>query len=122
MSITVKEIEGIVRNTPLNENETIVDLLYDIDKAVSDISYFEAYWRHKSECPFARGNLVIDITYKDDSIMCIKLLYETTPEQLCAFMHPLMIRFPNYEKEIKAFKSRAVLDFAEAQSKMEDKH
>lgn len=63
---------------------------------------FSIHWYHRSavDCPYGRGNAIIDIELKNGSIFCIKLPLETTKEQILNFIKPISEKLNNKTNRI----------------------
>lgn len=87
--IKIKEVSGMVLNRLLTENDSIEND-FDIEMMAAVIKDINVYWRNKEECPFRRGNLVVDLILDNDQIFCIKLPYETSRPEIDRYLTPLL--------------------------------
>lgn len=89
--IEIQEVNGVTRQSIPKENETIfTDFNQDLFKKAVDIT---CYYRPKEECPFNRGNWMIDIVTSNEMsfrIMCIRLPKEMTEDQVMKYSKPLI--------------------------------
>lgn len=87
-SISAQEVECSVRHTVPKDGETIEEII-NLDVVLKEGHSVNWYRRPPEDCPFARGNKIIDIHFKNGSILCIKLPLETTDEQVKKYLEPL---------------------------------
>ncbi len=90
-NISIKEVEvpGFTRSEIPEGNETIAND-FNLDELLiisKEISY---YYRAPEDCPFNRGNWILDIEFKNGQLMCFKYPKEMTEEQFVAFIKPLL--------------------------------
>lgn len=97
--IVIKEVEAYNRNSMPKENETIADDM-QINNIVPLAKEVRVYRRDKKACPKNRGNVVIDITFKDNRILCFKLPLEMTDDHVLKFIKPLMDKLDAYKKSL----------------------
>ena len=75
--------------------ETVLDLI-DVDYLINEcgVTQFTSYRRHKRDCPFARGNCIIDfMDYDDDTVLCLKFPYQWTDDNMLDAMVGLHDKF-----------------------------
>jgi hypothetical protein len=92
MELIVQEIVGRHYDEPIQDNETINDFL-DIDAVVKVASSIAYYLRYKQDCPYGRGNWILDIYCKNDEIVMLKFPKDMTEERFALFLKPLIDRF-----------------------------
>lgn len=86
-TMQIKGVDCLVRNTPLDKDENILDLLLLHDIEVIAI---EIHLRNKVDCPFNRGNWIIDLTFKDGSMVCLKLNKDISENDVMNYCKPLI--------------------------------
>jgi hypothetical protein len=94
MELKVTKVDCFNRDSIPDENETIADDL-NFDELVKNIKSMNIYFRYPRDCPFARGNWLIDLQFKDGGLLCLKLPKEMTEEKVHKFCHPLIDYFKN---------------------------
>lgn len=95
--IKAQNVPCLDRDSVPDENESIATD-FEIDLFFPIISKVRGYLRTKEECPFARGNWIIDITFNHSDIFCIKLPIEMTEENFLKYSKPLMDKFKNNQE------------------------
>jgi len=88
------EIYSINRSSAPLPNETIKDDM-DIEGLLKLFKTYKVYSRSKEECPFHRGNWVIDFFTPDNSTIpgfCVKLPAYMTEEEVLKWLEPLKNR------------------------------
>jgi hypothetical protein len=88
MDISGKEVSCLNRLSVPKEGENILDdtNLRDFIKEIED---YVVYFRDPIDCPFARGNWIIDIKFKDGEMFCMKLPKEMDVDQVMDWVRPL---------------------------------
>lgn len=94
MGIDILEVSGLVRTEVPGDGETIATD-FDINQMAPDIKEVCMYYRSKEDCPFGRGNLILDITHQDGGIFCIKFPFEMTEQHLMDYIKPLVDEINN---------------------------
>lgn len=90
MRATIKKVNSIVRHTIPSPDENISEIL-DIDEIlIIGIKQIIIWPRGKEECPFGRGNWLIDIHFNNEEIYCIKLPLEMDEDKVLDFAKPLI--------------------------------
>lgn len=92
MEVICRRVEGYVVHDIPCESETISDGL-DLDKFIGNIQEYSVYKITKEECLFGRGNMILDIAFKDGLIVSLKYPIEMTGEQMDNFIRPLREKF-----------------------------
>jgi hypothetical protein len=87
INIKLRKVDGMTRGSVPDEGVTIFD---DFDFDIDSIDYFDIYLREPQDCPFGRGNWLIDIYSKDDRLLCIRLPMEMSESQVFAYAKPLI--------------------------------
>ncbi len=90
MGITLKEAHCLNRDSIPEEGETISDDGIDVDSLIKQTTYIEYYFRKPEECPFGRGNWIVDMHFKAGGILCFKYPKEMTEDRLLCFLKPLI--------------------------------
>src|ERR1017187_2120383 len=88
--IRIKEVEGYVRDTIPDDDETIYD---GIEFVVKNMVEVRIYKRTPSECPLHRGNWICDIKFTDGQMICFKVPLDMTVEQIRRYFKPLIDDF-----------------------------
>jgi hypothetical protein len=96
MKVKIQKVDGWHQDTIPEENETIEDSIY-LDELMTVLKSVSFYLRPARDCPFGRGNWVVDLTLKDDNIICIKYPIEMTDTELRRFLKPLLDRLISHE-------------------------
>jgi hypothetical protein len=89
MDIIFGEVNCCNRLSILEKDESILTDFPGSEKVIKYLSY---YFRSPEDCPFGRGNWIIDLFSERDNqipIICIKLPKEMTKEQVKQFIKPL---------------------------------
>lgn len=93
MEIAIQKVDGIViHDVPTDKIDTWVN--FDV-LPFRHIQSIQVYSRSKEECPFNRGNWVVDIIFDDGRIMALKLPLKMSKKQVHIFCEPLMKRWKN---------------------------
>lgn len=88
MKIIGEKVECSNRYEIPLEGETIADD-FKIELMLPHIDTVNYYLRKQEECPFNRGNWIIDIRFIEGNLFCIKLPKEMTEENVIKFIKPL---------------------------------
>jgi hypothetical protein len=86
MQITGENVDCLNRNNVPDKHETIMEVIDKVDDVIS----IDIYLRESIDCPFGRGNWLIDVRFKDKSLVCIKLPKEMSQEAVNAYCQPLL--------------------------------
>lgn len=86
MISNLKKVDCFLRESIPTNQETI---LTDFDIKPENIVSLKVYFRSPQDCPFGRGNWIIDAVNIQNKVECIKLPKEMTEEQVLAFIKPL---------------------------------
>lgn len=85
-----KSVDCILIDEESAKNLDITEV-YNLDKfPIERAVGLYVYLRDERDCPFARGNWMIDIVFDDGEIQCIKLPKEITEEQVNKWLQPLI--------------------------------
>lgn len=85
--IKFQKVDGYVRNTIPEPHENILTYFNFNIPTISEIAI---YLRDPKDCPFRRGNWVIDVCFNDSEVACFKLPKEMEEEQVMHYMKPLL--------------------------------
>ncbi len=89
---TSKEVNCLVRNAIPASGETILD---DFDNfSAHRIKKMTVCYRQPEECPFGRGNAVVDLYFTDGELLCLKLPLDTPQDILYAWLKPILNHLP----------------------------
>lgn len=89
MKLKIQQVDCQVREDIPPENETIEEDFH-LDILVSMIAEINWYFRLPEECPFNRGNWILDITLLDGTLKCFKFRKEMSEERFREFLKPLL--------------------------------
>jgi len=89
MQVIGESVEGFNYKGIPEENETIEDSI-DVDKLIRIIYSTSYYLRSPQECPFGRGNWILDIRTKDGQMYCFRYPKEMSEEQFLKYLQPLL--------------------------------
>lgn len=67
-------------------NETILTDMKINAEAIYDM---KVYFREPEDCPYNRGNWIIDIFFSETDLLCLKLPKEMSKEAVLAYIKPL---------------------------------
>lgn len=98
MRCELHKVNGVNRQSKPRDDQTIATD-FEIDKMIPLIKNIRLYLRQPKDCPFARGNWMIDLYFKDGGIYSIKLPLEMTEKEINDYAKPLIEQF----YEIKHF-------------------
>lgn len=70
-------------------DDVFIDEIVCMDK-IQGLSHVDIYLRNKIDCPFGRGNWIIDIIFKDGQIFSVKLPSQMTEERVKDYCKPLL--------------------------------
>jgi len=90
----IMKVNGMVRDSIPEPHETIEDDFY-LDRIIPVLRDYSVYRRSPEECPFGRGNLVLDMHLKNGEIYAIKFPLSMTRKQLTIYLKPLRKRIEN---------------------------
>ena len=93
------EVYGTNRESIPKENETIEEIL-KINDVLPLITDVVIYLRIPEQCPYNRGNWVIDLGFKNGEIFAIKLPKEMTEEQVVKYAKPLIDKLNEEEQKL----------------------
>ena len=85
----IEEVECSNRKEIPLENETIADD-FEIEKMAPFIKQVSVYLRDSFECPFGRGNWMIDMRFLDGRLFSIKLPKQMKEDDIKKFVQPLI--------------------------------
>jgi hypothetical protein len=86
-------VDCLNRHEIPKKNETIkTDFpeMFTIPHVLESISEVNVYYMSKDECPFNRGNWIIDIVFGGHHIQCIKLPSSMPKDAVDEFIKPLV--------------------------------
>lgn len=89
----IKEVGGFTRRTIPDKSEDIseiVNINHIIDYNL--LRYVHIYLRSPEECPFARGNWMVEMYSSDENITIIRLPKEMQKEEVIRYCDPLLRR------------------------------
>src|ERR1700678_2908926 len=89
MKPTVEKVNCLNRNTVPPEGETIADD-FEIEKMAPLIHDMTIYLRKKEDCPFNRGNWMIDIRLINGALWSLKLPKEMKKAEVMNHVQPLI--------------------------------
>lgn len=89
MKISAQVVDCFNYVDDLEENETIENHV-ELDLLIPYILSFNFYLRSPFDCPFARGNWVIDFYFYDGSLVSFKFPKDITEVRFKEFMQPLI--------------------------------
>ena len=92
MQIIGQEVHCMNCNVTPEDHETIADYM-DIDEVIKHAKDVIWYRREKRDCPFGRGNWIIDLPMKTGEMICAKYPLEMSHEQFLKFIKPLIDAF-----------------------------
>lgn len=98
MKVTMKQVQCFNRHSIPEEGKTIDDDL-NIEDVIKNSKFMDYYFRKPKDCPFGRGNWILDLTLKDGTIISYKYPKEMTEERFLEFLKPLMDRAKQVMKE-----------------------
>lgn len=98
-SISISPVDCLNRSSIPDKSEDIFTDFPDLRSAVELISRVSCYPRSARDCPFGRGNFMIDIYDMDGNIRCIKLPKEMEESHFFDYVRPLMVACR--EKDLK---------------------
>lgn len=92
MQIMGKSVQCFVAERIPRDDEVISDDLRidELMKITNSISY---YFRDPNDCPFGRGNWILDLHLNDGQTWCFKYPIEMTIEHFLNYLKPLLDRF-----------------------------
>lgn len=82
----LRKVDCFVRNSIPSESDNI----NEFDFNPKNIVYMDVYFRKPEDCPFARGNWLVDVYMTDETMVCIKLPKEMSEKQVLSYVKPLM--------------------------------
>lgn len=103
ISSEIKRIEGKIvecKNrtyVPLKDETIFTD--FDKNILLPVIKFITIYYRDPRDCPYARGNWMIDMTLIDNNVFCYKLPKEMKEEDFMNYCQPLIDEMD--KKELK---------------------
>ena len=97
MKTILKEVKCLNRNDIPKKGETIADDFH-LEKLVPNVLEMNVYIRDEDECPFHRGNWMIDIDLIDGTTFAIKLPKEMAEEDVKNFIKPLVDLLEEHKK------------------------
>ncbi|HEY2811795.1 MAG TPA: hypothetical protein VGJ00_10465 [Rhabdochlamydiaceae bacterium] len=91
MQIVGEKVQGYNHSEMPEAGETIADS-WDLDILLPMIRSASYYFRSPQDCPFARGNWLLDIRMKDGQLLCFKFPKEMTEKRFIEFLQPLLLK------------------------------
>lgn len=102
MAITARYVDSKVLNRIPDDNETIEDFI-DLNKTMPHVASIAYYFRAPEDCPFARGNWILDLKLKDGNITCFKFPKEMSEDHFLKFLIPLLNHTREWEPKEEAY-------------------
>jgi|FreactTroBogLake_1042271.scaffolds.fasta_scaffold10853_2 hypothetical protein len=87
--IYINNVDCFVKKNIPKENETIEDE-FNLKGLLKIIQCINHYYRKPEDCPFGRGNWILDIYTKEGSIKCFKYPIKMTEEHFISYLKPLL--------------------------------
>src|SRR5271170_2421728 len=94
-----KKVSCLNRTNFPEENEDFSTDFEISPEMISAINKIDIYFRGPEDCPYGRGNWIIDILLKNEIIMCVKLRKEMTLEEVKKYIKPLKLAIKKMEIE-----------------------
>lgn len=94
INVIAQKVDACNRLEIPMENETIeTDFpeLFTTPDVLESISCVKVYLRTKEECPFNRGNWIIDILFGNEFIQCLKLPLSMHKDSVLKYIEPLHV-------------------------------
>jgi hypothetical protein len=88
--LRIENVKCLNRTTAPPDDANIIDDVGLSAEAISGIITITIYKRLPEDCPFARGNWMIDLKFKDGCTYCVKLPCSMSEEQVKKFCQPLI--------------------------------
>lgn len=88
IKIEGKQVGGITSHEIPDEDQTIDDAIH-LHLIKPHIDHIEYYQRNAEDCPWARGNWIIDIYLLDGNIFCIRLPLSLSIERIKRYLIPV---------------------------------
>lgn len=91
LKISMQKIDCKVRHAIPPEDKDITEIIaFPIEYLKICLSNIEIYLRSPEDCPYARGNWIIDLIFKDGRVLCIKLPKEMEKSDVLRYCAPLL--------------------------------
>ncbi len=84
----VYEVDCHVYKKELKDGETIDEVL-KIEQIKAYVEKIQIYFRDETQCPFGRGNWIIDLYFKNGQMTCLKFSPDITENRFKEFVKPL---------------------------------
>lgn len=91
MTIEVQEVVAFNYLQPIQDYDD-VSVSLDMNLLIQNVKSLTFYFRSPEECPFGRGNWILDIIDKNDALHCYKYPASMTKERFERFLKPLLDR------------------------------
>jgi len=88
MESKFEKVDSLVYIRPISDEETIADQLR-MSELEKDMRGFSYYLRAPEDCPYNRGNWIVDIEFNDGAAVFLKYPREMTKERFEKFIKPL---------------------------------
>jgi hypothetical protein len=89
MKATIQSVHGFVHDEIPKEGETIADHLH-LDALLPNVRCVSYYLRSPQECPFGRGNWLVDIEMCNGQLFCLKYPKEIEQEHFVGYLEPFL--------------------------------
>jgi hypothetical protein len=98
MSLHTQAVHCLNRRNVPRPDENIIDDVGLTEEAIKLIDHISIYKRNPEDCPFARGNWMIDMHAEDCHVLlCVKLPLEMSHDAVMHFCQPLLDRATSIE-------------------------
>lgn len=92
MTVQIQKVSCLVKNSIPDENTTIKDEI-DLDSLIPNVKSINYYERKAKDCPFARGNWILDLEFKKGGTLCFKFPLEMKKTAFVAYIQPVLDKF-----------------------------
>jgi hypothetical protein len=89
MEVTLEEVDGQTLRYMPSEGETIADYL-NLDELNKHMEAICVYQRSAEDCPWARGNWILDVRLKNDQLLCWRFPIEMSSKFAKKFFAPIV--------------------------------
>lgn len=89
MKVIEQEVHGFTLNKIPEENETIADDI-NISELLKHMEDVCIYLRPKEDCPFNRGNYIVDVTLDDGEVISLRYPIEMKEDHFKRYIAPLV--------------------------------
>lgn len=88
MTIQIQEVDCRVYKKELKDGETIDEIL-KLEQIKAYTEKIQIYFRGETQCPFDRGNWIIDLYFKNGQMICLKFSPDIPENRFKEFVKPL---------------------------------